>query len=272
MLVVNTAVSVVGTIQPAVARRIIATSENRQSGLAARLLVACPPLPAGLWTDECIPDEVRSAYHRVVNGLLDLTHGPDGEPINLNLSDAARARFVRFANDSAHAYRAAHRTADHDVASAIAKLKGWRVAHRPRAVPCPCRGRNRCAGGDHRGDVDMAAGIRLAQWFEDQARRLYSRWSDAEAQDAAGRERGVVTDLANRLAKHLPPGQRRTLRELHAAVGNNVTGEAMQTALAILANTGRARRVPPDLVPKARTGRPPIVWEGLDPNAQGVTS
>jgi hypothetical protein len=115
------------------------------------------------------------------------------------------------------------------------------------------------------GAEDMRAAITVARWFAGEARRLYLRWRTGEAQERAGRERGTLTMLVDRLARLLPPGQRRTMTELRDATGRNYSADLMRAALAVLAGAGRARQLPKVLGQRHRAAE---VWEGLDPGQE----
>lgn len=262
----RSAVSVCGSIQPAVAKRIVATEQHKASGLAARLLWAMPPLTAPRWTDRTIGDAVRGAYRRVVSSLLDL-EPEDGEPVVLQLSPKAREVLVRWVNDSGQSWLAAVRSGEPDVAATLAKLRGG--AARIALVLCLARHAEDGTASLVRqvDEIDARAGVQLCQWFEGESRRLYAKWADDEAQAVASRERGSLQALADRLSKHLTPGTVRTMRELRAATGNNVPADRMRAALAILVGNGGARRLEPD---RSRPGRPAEAWEGLDRSSQGV--
>lgn len=256
LLVPHAAVSVVGTIQPGTARRVIASEQHRASGLAARLLLAMPPLVAPRWTDRTIGDEARGGYRRVAASLLDLAHGEDGEPIELALSDEAHEQFVRFVNDSGSDWLAAIHAGEADVAAALAKLRGGAarialVLALARHAEDGTAALARTVEAD-----DMRAGIALARWFEGEARRLYGRWADDEAQSVAGRERGSLSALADRLASILAAGQH-ALDELHRATGRCINGNRLRAALALLAGGGRATC---ERIPGQRGGRSREVW------------
>lgn len=259
------AVSVAGTVQPDVARRLIASEQNRKNGLVARLLLAEPRTRPAVWSDRSIDAGVRDDYRRVVASLLDLQHGADGEPVELALSPEAQTLFVRYYNDNGQETYAASRAGNEDEASALAKLRGGagRIAllfALARAAEDGTAAMVRTVGAE-----DMRAAITVARWFAGEARRLYLRWRTYEAQERAGRDRGTLPALAERLASLLPPGQRRTMTQLRDATGRNYSAERMRAALAMLAEAGRARELPKV---RGHAHRPAEVWEGLDPTQE----
>lgn len=265
LLVRSACVSVVGSIQVGTARRLVATEQHRASGLAARLMLAMPPLTAPRWTDATIGEDVRAEYHRVVNGLLDLEHDAEGEAVVLPLSDEARELFAAYVNDAGDEWLAAIHAGDGDVASALAKLRGG--AARLALVLCLARHAEDGTAAMARTveAADLRAGIALARWAAGETRRLYARWRDDEAQAVAGRERGALSDLAERLAGILG-AKAHTLDELHAATGRCIPADRMRAALALLAGNGRARC---ERIPGKRGGRAREVWS-LIPTTEGA--
>jgi hypothetical protein len=265
LLVRSACVSVVGSIQVGTARRLVASEQNLASGLAARLLLAMPPVTAPRWTDAVIGEDVLADYHRVVNGLLDLEHDVEGEAVLMSLSDEASDLFAAHFNDNSIDWKATHDAGDEDVASALAKLRGG--AARLALVLCLARHAEDGTAAMARTieAVDMRAGIALARWFAGEARRLYGRWRNDEAQAVAGRERGALSELAERLAGILG-ARAHTLDELHAATGRCIPGERMRAALALLAGNGRARC---ERIPGKRGGRAREVW-ALVPTTEGA--
>lgn len=259
LLVRSAAVSVTGSIQPAVARRVLASEQHCASGLAARILMAAPPVTAPRWTDHVLDGVVLHEYRRLLDSLLDLELDASGEPVVLALTDEAREVFAAFVNDSGATWLDAVRHGEADLSAALAKQRG--VAARLALVLCLARhaedGAAAMARKVHAADV--RGGIALARWFGGEAARLYRRWGGEAAQESADRERGTATAVADRLAKYLPAGQRRSLRELHGLTGNNLPGALLRAGLAILVASGRAFKVPPD---RSRPGRPAEVWEG----------
>ena len=86
-------------MQPEILRRVLG-SEHKESGLAARLLVAFPPQRTITWSDADVSERVEVAYERVIHGLLDLSPATDGDgrpvPIAIPLSTDARKRFIQW--------------------------------------------------------------------------------------------------------------------------------------------------------------------------------
>jgi hypothetical protein len=86
-----------GGIQPAILRRALGL-EHRESGLAARLLLACPPRKAKRWTEADIDPSAEAELARLFDRLYELqpTTDDDGEPrpVLVRLSGEAKAAWI----------------------------------------------------------------------------------------------------------------------------------------------------------------------------------
>ncbi|QDV72483.1 DUF3987 domain-containing protein [Botrimarina mediterranea] len=170
LFVERACVSVCGTIQPSIFTRAL-SGEHRESGFAARLLVANPPRRAKRWTDDEVSETTEAAFTSGLLALLDLEFGADdseegeGDPIPrvLRLSPVAQRRFVAFVNH----HGAAGLERDGDEAAAWSKLEGYaaRLAlvfalfEDPDAVEVS--------------DDQLARAITLVEWFAHEAARFY---------------------------------------------------------------------------------------------------
>ena len=81
IFVPQAAVSVCGGIQPAILHRALGI-EHRESGLAARLLLTCPPRKAKRWTEADIDPAAEAEIAGLIDRLYELqpTIGDEGEP------------------------------------------------------------------------------------------------------------------------------------------------------------------------------------------------
>jgi hypothetical protein len=117
------AVCVSGGIQPAILKRALGI-EHRESGLAARLLLACPPRKAKRWTEADIDPSAEAELARLFDRLFELqpTHGDDGEarPVLVRLSADAKTAWKAYYN--AHAVEQVDLAGD--MAAAWSKLAG----------------------------------------------------------------------------------------------------------------------------------------------------
>jgi hypothetical protein len=185
------AVSIAGGIQPETLRRALG-QEHRDNGLAARLLLACPPRKAKRWTEASVDAKTEAAVAAVFDRLFGLTMevdpesadplNPDLRPRLVRLADDGKAAWVRFYNE--HAGEQMNLTGDE--AAAWSKLEGYaaRLALVVHLI--------RWAAGDATlrdparvDEASIAAGMAMARWFGDEARRVYAilSESDYERQD-----------------------------------------------------------------------------------------
>src|SRR5207237_4812668 len=93
------AVCVSGGIQPAILQRALGI-EHRESGLAARLLLSCPPRRPKRWTEADIDPSVEAEVALLVDRLYELTPTvtDDGEarPVLVRPTDEAKAAGVTY--------------------------------------------------------------------------------------------------------------------------------------------------------------------------------
>jgi hypothetical protein len=194
------AVCVSGGIQPAILQRALGV-EHRESGLAARLLLAYPPRAAKRWTEADIDPDAEAELAKLFDRLYELqpTTGGDGEPhpVLVRLSAEAKAAWMAYYNT--HADEQADLTGD--MAAAWAKLEEYAarlalVVHFTRWAA----GDSTLASADVLDADSMAAGITLANWFKHEARRVYAMLDESEGErdqrrlvEWIGRKGGTVT-------------------------------------------------------------------------------
>lgn len=93
------AVGVVGGIQPGILQRALG-EEHRESGLAARLLLTCPPRRAKRWTEADIDPRAEAALARLFDRLYDLqpaaSEDGDPRPVVVRLDAAAKAAWTSY--------------------------------------------------------------------------------------------------------------------------------------------------------------------------------
>lgn len=172
IIVPSANVSVAGGIQPGILRRTL-TGHMRESGMAARLLMAYPPARQKQWTEADVPPEQLATLESLIDGLRSLKpqfdENGDPEPSPVRLSPDAKDAFVAYFNE--HAVAQASLTGD--LASAWSKLEecAARIAlviHLASWVL---------------GETDnelvlsresMNAGVELARWFGHEAKRIYA--------------------------------------------------------------------------------------------------
>lgn len=173
------AVSVTGTIQPGTLERLL-TRDYIESGLAGRPLVAHPPVKRKKWTDRPIPEQVKLEYDRMVRGLLGLElHTNDhGEPMPMDvlLSSDARDIFAGWYDSFADTQANAETDAE---AAAFSKCEGaaLRIAlvHHLASFTSGYILENEVTA------ASICAGIALAEWFANEARRLYGLLNESDS-------------------------------------------------------------------------------------------
>jgi hypothetical protein len=180
----SAAVSLTGTIQPGVFIDCFKHKTMRESGLLARILIAMPPAKPAVWTDDEIPDEIKTRYENVVGNLISwqTVINEDGcvEPTWVGVEQNAKKRFIKFVND--HADEAIELSGD--LSAVWSKLKG--VAARlalvfeciktvfkdPFAMPEDIKV----------GIESMESSIQIVNWFKFEAARIYEAFSETECE------------------------------------------------------------------------------------------
>jgi hypothetical protein len=241
------AVCVTGGIQPGILQRALGT-EHRESGLAARLLLSCPPRKAKKWTEADIDPRAESEMAGLFDRLYELQPTEDAgevQPVLVRLSAQAKASWTAYYNS--HAEEQADLTGD--LSAAWSKLEEYaaRLALVVHFV--------RWAAGDQTltnpDIVDMAsisAGIALARWFKHEARRVYTM---LEESDTERDQRRLVEWISRK-------GGRVTAREVQQGCRWLKEPGLAEVALEELVKSGRGSWRSPETT--ARGGRPTRVF------------
>lgn len=185
----SASVSITGGIQPGILSRALG-QEHHESGMAARVLYAMPPRKAKRWTEADVNADTEAAVAAVFDRLFSLTmepdpesplmadgHGPDMRPRLVRLADDGKRAWVTFYNE--HATEQAELSGD--LSAAWSKLEGY-AARLALVVHL-----TRWAAGDATlrdparvDEASIAAGVVLARWFGDEARRVYAILSESD--------------------------------------------------------------------------------------------
>ncbi|MBI5758810.1 MAG: DUF3987 domain-containing protein [Planctomycetales bacterium] len=174
------AMCVSGGIQPGILHRAWGT-EHRESGLAARLLLAYPPRKPKQWTEADIAPEREEEFKRLLDRLYELqpTQNEDGElrPVLLKLTPEAKREWIAFYNE----HNQEHAELSGDLSAAWSKLEGY-AARLALVIHCI-----RWATDDptlNSADVvdatSIAAGVKLSRWFGREARRVYATLGESD--------------------------------------------------------------------------------------------
>lgn len=162
-------VSICGGLQPEVLNSTLA-GEHLHDGITSRVLFIAPFEKVKRWSDATISDDTHKAWAGLLDGVLALRPNEDGTPVDLHMTAQAKASWIRYYND--HAQREAD--AEGPLTSALSKLEAAtarlaliiQVGYDPQST-----------------EVDvgaMKAAIKVSEWFEEQARRVYAGIEESE--------------------------------------------------------------------------------------------
>lgn len=120
----QTAISILGTIQPKIMRRIF-TEEFFDSGFASRLLFAMPPRKRKVWSDAVIPPELLETYTQCCRSLYWLnyeeTRVPGWKPTKVHLTKEAKTKWEPYYNH----WGERQASSEGEKANALSKLEGY---------------------------------------------------------------------------------------------------------------------------------------------------
>lgn len=246
----SASVSITGGIQPGILSRALG-QEHHESGMAARVLYAMPPRKAKRWTEADVDANTEAAVATVFDRLLSLPMevdpesadplNPDLRPRLVTLTEAGHAAFVAFYNEHA----TEHAQLSGDLSAAWSKLEGY-AARLALVVHL-----TRWAAGDATlrdparvDEASIAAGVVLARWFGDEARRVYAILGESDE----GRESRRLVEWIER------KGGTATVRDLTRGPREYRDTERAAKALGELVAAGIAEWIYDDHGPKG--GRP----------------
>lgn len=176
----SASVSIAGGIQPGILARAMGR-EHHESGLLARLLFAMPPRKVKRWTEADVDAASEAAVAAVFDRLFALTptvdDAGDDRPRLVTLAPDGKSAWVRFYNE--HAGEQVDLSGD--LSAAWSKLEGYAVRlalviHLTRwaADDATLRDPTRVD------EASIAAGVALARWFGDEAKRVYAILSESD--------------------------------------------------------------------------------------------
>jgi hypothetical protein len=242
------AVCVCGGIQPAVLRRALGV-EHCESGLAARLLLTFPPRKAKRWTESDIDPSAEAELARLFDRLYQLQPTVDAagklQPVLIRLTPDAKAAWKAYYN--AHAVEQTDLTGE--LSAAWSKLEEYaaRLALVLHFVRWAANDTT-LEGLDRLDVASMSAGIRLAQWFKHEARRVYEMLSESDAE----RDGRQLVDWIDGKGGSVTP------REVQMGYRRLRAPGAAETALEELAKAGRGSWR--DEPPGSKGGRPARIF------------
>jgi hypothetical protein len=235
------ACSITGTIQPLVLACSI-TDEDLAAGLLARILLANPPKTEKRWTEAEVSEELVAQYDKLLRNLLVLKLQDEAkrEPHILEMGAAAKKVWVAWYNH----WAGRQFNSQAEQAAVLAKLEAYAVRlalvhHVVRHVA------NGTDALQEIGESSLRAGIKLAEWFADEALRVYQTIR-------LTREEREQRDLVEWIHAH---GGRITARELRESCkGRYPTSADAEAALAELVEAGLGKWEPN--LSGAQGGRP----------------
>jgi hypothetical protein len=185
ILVPHAAVSITGSIQVGILRRVLA-EEYFDNGLAARLLLAMPPPRVRRWTDAEISGHAQDAMRKVFQSLYSLRPHADGHdwmPLDLGLTNDAKATWIQFYDE--HAKELAQLESA-ELVAAFSKLEGY-AARLALIIHCVRQVHGEDVDPLHVDEESVSAGIAIARWFAYETQRVYAEISETQG-DAAQRK------------------------------------------------------------------------------------
>jgi hypothetical protein len=239
---------IAGGIQPHVLRRVLG-QEHRESGLAARFLMAYPPRRPKMWVDTEVSADIVRLAGRVLHGLYDLHGQPaasGSEPMTLQLSPEAHQLFRDYVNRNGQEQM----ELTGDLAAAWSKYEEYaaRLAMVFHCVKCVAAADGLLPGEQPNElivDADsMSRGIAIMGWFKQEARRVYAMFAEEKGADG-------LESLEEWIEKQ---GGRVSPREVQQGHRTCKGPGKARVALGRLVDSGKGRWVPEGERPHDRRG------------------
>jgi len=179
IVVPSASISITGGIQPGILHRALG-DKHRESGLASRLLLTCPPRKPKRWTESDIDPQAEADLATLLDRLYELRPAIDNQgepcPLVVTLTPKAKAVWISFFKDHATEQSAL----SGDLAAAFSKLEET-AARLALIIHCTRSAANdptlQC---DSKVDaVSMLSGIAMTEWFKNEVRRVYELLSES---------------------------------------------------------------------------------------------
>ena len=166
------AICITGGIQPGILGKAMGT-DNRESGMGARFLMACPPRRPRRWSDAEVPKELEARYATVVERLAELRLVTSPlefpEPYVLSLSSKARKLYIEYFEQNGQEQN----EMSGELAAAWSKLEEYPLrlalvfqlidwANKPNGTPLPT-----VVEVEH-----ISHAIELVEWFKNESLRI----------------------------------------------------------------------------------------------------
>lgn len=236
---------ITGTIQPGVLRRSLSV-ERKESGLAARMLLAAPPRRPAKWSEETVSVLVRDCFGQVVRRLYELQPNADEggreSSIVVPLDREAKRLWIAFYN--AHNEEAAGLVGD--LLAAWSKLE--ETAGRLALILHEAKVASRQARPETIDADTMSRALRLTAWFKRETRRVYGILAEDDLDQAARQSDDRLAAWIGRQGGAVTP------RDALTGCRWIETAEEAEAALTHLVEAGRGRWE--DRPPGGKGGRP----------------
>lgn len=182
------AVSILGGIQPRILRTTFG-EVHRAAGMLARFLLAYPPERAEKWTDADLSGAASASWRSTIEGIIGVAVDRDEDgsirPRSLIVDTEGMEMLRQFVNRNGQQ----RQDADDDLNAALSKYKG--VALRLALVVEVVQAIESHAWPMCVSARSMRAGIELAEWFSNEAARVYQLFT---AQTGDPRELIAIID------------------------------------------------------------------------------
>jgi len=241
----STALWLTGVLPPGVLRRSLGT-EQKESGLAARLLMAAPPRRPSKWTEETVSPIVQENFRQVVERLYELQPQVDDRgreiPIVVPFDYEAKKLWIDFYDS--HNEEAAALVGD--LLAAWSKLE--ETAARLALILHETKVASRQAKPEMIDADTMRRALRLTAWFKRETVRVYGILAENGLDQAARQSDDRLAAWIDRQAGTVTP------RDVLTGCRWIETADDAEAALKQLVDAGRGRWE--DRPPGERGGRP----------------
>lgn len=236
---------ITGTIQPGVLRRSLSV-ERKESGLAARMLLAAPPRRPAKWSEETVSPLVRDCFGQVVRRLYELqpdsVEGGRESSLIVPLDREAKKLWIDFYNG--HNEEAAGLVGD--LLAAWSKLE--EMAGRLALILHETKVASRQAKPEMIDADTMRRALRLTAWFKCETRRVYGILAEDDVDQAARQSDDRLAAWIDRQGGTVTP------RDVVTGCRWIETADDAEAALRRFVDAGRGRWE--DRPPGERGGRP----------------
>jgi hypothetical protein len=232
----SASVSIAGGVQPQILQRCL-SREFLENGMASRLLFAMPPQKIGGWTGAVVDARLAAEIRSIFTSLYGLIpHAPPCEPADMIPTKEAKVLLMGHVNRVAAELNKLR--ASDPMRAALSKLEGAaaRLALVLQCVADAASGKPQPPdpNNPYRVTVDqMKAGIALAEWFEREARRVYSMMKRVD---------GIDDSTAQLVQWIRQRGGKTTVRELRQGMWRyREKPDLAESDLNALVNAGRGQ-------------------------------